>query len=154
MAEEYQIVIDRGECGPPFLLRPADHSGMTWNGQPEAISRLIFGFAPETPRVLADHLGVPNEQIGPVMEVLTNTLSWQLVQPAMPFQDAIDLAEFLVDLTIKSSRFLPGAPTVGGEIEIAAVSKHEGFKWIRRKHYFSRDLNPEDFIPRVEHDEH
>lgn len=153
MAEEYQIVIDRGECGPPFPLRPVEHSGMTWNGQPEAISRLLFGFAPQMPDVLTEHLGVPADQVGPAMEVLTNTLAWQLVQPAMPFQDAIDLAEFLVDLTIKASRFLPGAPTVGGEIEIAAVSKHEGFKWIKRKHYFSSELNPEDFRPRVEHDE-
>jgi hypothetical protein len=153
MAEEYQIVIDRGECGPPVLLRPLDESGLTWNGQPEAISRLIFGLAPQTPQVLAEHLGVPSDQIGPAMEVLTNALAWQLVQPAMPFQDAIDLAEFLVDLTIKASRFLPGAPTVGGEIEVAAVSKHEGFKWIKRKHYFSSELNPYDFRPKVEHDE-
>ena len=154
MAEEYQILIDGGECGPPVLLRPADQSGMTWNGQPETISRLIFGFAPQLPNVLGQNLGLPDEQITPVMEVLAGALSWQLVQPAMPFQDAIDLAEFLVDLTIKASRFLPGAPTVGGEIEIAAVSKHEGFKWIKRKHYFDNLLNPDDFRPRVEHDEH
>lgn len=57
-------------------------------------------------------------------------------------QDAIDLAEFLVHLTIMFSRFSPGAPSVGGPIEIAAVTKHEGFKWIKRKHYYEQRLNP------------
>ena len=60
----------------------------------------------------------------------------------MPIQDAIDLAEFLVDLTIKYVRFSAGAQTVGGPIEIAAITKHEKFKWIHRKHYYDADLNP------------
>ena len=29
-------------------------------------------------------------------------------------------------------------------IEIAAITKHEGFKWIMRKHYFDVRLNPAD----------
>ena len=56
----------------------------------------------------------------------------------------ISLAEFLVDLTIKFTRFLPGAKMVGGSVEVAAISKYEGFRWIKRKHYFDRALNRED----------
>jgi len=59
----------------------------------------------------------------------------------MPLQDAIELAEFMVETTIKYTRFIPGPSTVGGPIEIAAISKHEGFRWIRRKHYYSHNLN-------------
>jgi hypothetical protein len=61
----------------------------------------------------------------------------------MPIQDVIDLAEFLVHSTIMFSRFAPGAPTVGGPIEIAAITKHEGFKWVQRKYYYDLRLNPE-----------
>ncbi len=60
----------------------------------------------------------------------------------MPFRDALDLAEFLVDLTIRLTRFMPGPPTVGGPIEVAGITRHEGFKWIKRKHYYRSDLNP------------
>ncbi len=67
-----------------------------------------------------------------------------LVEAPMPIQDAIDLAEFLVHTTVGFTRFKRGAPTVGGPIESAAITKHEGFKWVRRKHYFDRSLNPED----------
>ena len=39
-------------------------------------------------------------------------------------------------------RFLPGADIVGGETDIAVVTRHEGFKWVRRKHYYPSELNP------------
>jgi hypothetical protein len=143
MAEEYQIDIQNGECIGPRLVRPKNDAGLTWSGEPEAISRLVLGFGTGLPGVLRTNLGVPEDQLGPAMTVLQQALTAPLVMPAMPFQDAIDLAAFLVDLTINFSRFLPGAPTVGGPIEIAAISKHEGFKWIRRKHYYTSDLNPE-----------
>lgn len=65
-----------------------------------------------------------------------------LLVPSMPIQDAIQLAEFLVDFVIKFSKFRMGAPTVGGRIEIAAITKHEGFKWVKRKHYYSEEYNP------------
>jgi len=60
----------------------------------------------------------------------------------MPVQDAIDLADFLIETTKRFVRFLPGADTVGGDTDIAVVTKHEGYKWVRRKHYFNSILNP------------
>jgi hypothetical protein len=65
----------------------------------------------------------------------------------MPIQDAIDLGRFLVDAAINFSRFLPGPQVVGGPIEIAAITKHEGFKWIERKYYFDDKLNPPISLP-------
>lgn len=144
MAEEYAIHINGDECQGPTLLRPKDQSGVTWNGEPEAISRLILGYGTALPGVLHHRLGVPLEQIEPAIGVLQQEMVAHVVQPAMPFLDAIDLSEFLVDMTVKFSRFMPGAPTVGGPIEIAGISKHEGFKWVRRKHYFNQELNPEE----------
>jgi hypothetical protein len=144
MAEEYQIDIHNGVCEPPRLLRPKEDSGLSWSGQPEAISRLMLGFSPALPTVLEQQLGAQADQIPGIVAILQQHLVAPLVSPAMPFQDAIDLAEFLVDLTIRFSRFAPGPQTVGGPIEVAAISKHEGFKWIRRKHYFSPSLNQGD----------
>ena len=75
---------------------------------------------------------------------MMNEMALGLFEPPMPIQDAIDLTEFLAETAVKHSRFTPGAATVGGSIEIAAITKHEGFKWVRRKYYYSRDLNPEE----------
>ena len=59
----------------------------------------------------------------------------------MPIQDAIDLARFLAETAAKFTLFSLRAATVGGPIEVAAITKHEGFKWINRKHFFDQHFN-------------
>jgi hypothetical protein len=86
-------------------------------------------------------MGVGERDRNVIFQEATRNFETPLIHDAMPIQDAIDLAEFLVELTKKFIRFHPGAPTVGGPIDIAAITKHEGFKWIKRKHYYSKDVN-------------
>jgi hypothetical protein len=142
LAEEYQITISNGECGDPQLLRPPDAAGMTWNGQIEAISRLLLGFSPALLDIMVNNLDLPEEKKIAAQQILPALLNAQLIQESMPLQDAIDLAGFLADVAVKYSQFAPGASVVGGPIEIAAISKHEGFKWVTRKHYYDPRFNP------------
>jgi hypothetical protein len=67
-----------------------------------------------------------------------------------PLYDAVDfldkpelavLAENLVSLTALKQKISLDLETVGGPIDVAVISKHDGFIWIKRKHYFSPDLN-------------
>ena len=51
------------------------------------------------------------------------------------------MADFLVDTTKRYFRFLPGADIVGGETDIAVVTRYEGFRWVRRKQFYSATLN-------------
>lgn len=143
MAEEFQINIQNGVCNGPSPVRSLNECGASWSGEPEAINRLMLGFGGRLPELLVSHLGVTPQDLQSKFDVLKSELLAPLVMPAMPIQDAIDLAEFLVYLTIQFSRFSPGAPTVGGPVEIAAITKHEGYKWAARKHYFDREFNLE-----------
>lgn len=34
------------------------------------------------------------------------------------------------------------AESVGGPVDVALISKGDGFVWIERKHYFKPELNP------------
>lgn len=143
-AEEYELTIQSPDsCLGPRLIRQSEECGATWYGQGEPITRLVLGYSSKLPAVLVDDLNVPQDQIEPVMLLLQQKLQASLVSPAMPIQDAIDLAQFLVEVAVNFARFLPGLPMVGGPIEVAAITKHEGFKWIRRKHYFHGELNPD-----------
>jgi hypothetical protein len=151
MAEEFQIDIKDGKCEGPKALRKSEEIGITWGGNAEPLNRLVLGTSGFLPAVLQNLFRVPTDQMPSVLQNIQQNLQAPLVVPAMPLRDAIDLAEFLVDLTIKFSRFMPGAPTVGGPIDVAAISKHEGFRWIRRKYYFDRRLNPDElFLPTYE----
>lgn len=55
------------------------------------------------------------------------------------------MAETLINLTSFKRHVTHDAETVGGPIDVAVVSKGDGFIWIKRKHYFSKDLNLQFF---------
>ncbi|HEX8672955.1 MAG TPA: hypothetical protein VF710_13755 [Longimicrobium sp.] len=55
------------------------------------------------------------------------------------------MAESLVDITALRRQFSMTEETVGGPIDVAVISKGDGFVWIRRKHYFDKTLNPQFF---------
>ena len=76
-----------------------------------------------------------------IIEISKKNLSIPLGVSEMPIQDAIDLADFLVEISKKTSRFLPGPQIIGGPTDIAVITKHEGFKWIQKKHYYDYNLN-------------
>lgn len=141
-AELWKLVLADGVMHDPELVADVNQDGhVAWGGQPKAINRLIVGFDPEMEEALVD-AGLPQPSSDPLLQQVRQRLQTPLVHAAMPIQDAINLADFLVDLTKRYFAFLPGADIVGGAIDIATVTKHEGFKWIRRKHYYPVELNP------------
>jgi hypothetical protein len=52
---------------------------------------------------------------------------------AMPLQDAIDYAIYLIRTTIDTLRFEPRFPSVGGDIDVLAMTPGEGPHFIQRK---------------------
>ena len=121
------------------LARAEDADRLVWGGQSKPIGRLIHSLDNEMTAALAQRNVSAEDLIAARQQVET-----PLVHSTMPVQDAIDLADFLVDVTKKYFAFLPGANVVGGDTEIATVTKHEGFKWIKRKHYYPEHLNRRD----------
>ena len=60
----------------------------------------------------------------------------------MPKQDLIELAEALVSITAIERKASDDAGTVGGPIDVALITRAEGFVWVKRKHHFDPGLNP------------
>lgn len=63
----------------------------------------------------------------------------------MPKQELIEFAEALVSITAVERKATSDEGTVGGPIDVAFITKHEGVVWIKRKHYFESSLNPRYF---------
>jgi hypothetical protein len=61
----------------------------------------------------------------------------------LPKDELANLAESLVSLTSLHRRVSRDLETVGGPIDVAVISKSDGFVWIKRKQYFKRELNPQ-----------
>jgi hypothetical protein len=143
LGESWSVEIKQGVPVAPIKLREKDQPGMSWGGQGESLQRLVLGFSPTLFQILAQ-VSQPTKQPDQIAQelvpLLVANLQANMVFAPMPIQDAIDLGRFLVHTAIMFSRFLPGPQVVGGPIEIAAITKHEGFKWIGRKHYFNQDF--------------
>jgi len=56
-------------------------------------------------------------------------------------EDMANLAESLISLTSLIRRMSPGEETVGGPVDVAVISKGDGFIWMKRKHYFDKEKN-------------
>jgi len=142
LPEIWHIWIDEnGNCEAPELVAAQEDHGIYPYGQPEAIIRLWKGVGVDMPRALHE-LGVAQKEADIASQALAQLLEVPLHHTAMPIQDAIELAEFLVYATAMFFRFAPTSATVGGPVDIAAITKHEGFKWVKRKYFFDIKLNP------------
>ena len=57
-------------------------------------------------------------------------------------KELAEVAYSLVELTSRKRRYSSDMETVGGPIDVAILTRNEGFIWVRRKHYFGAELNP------------
>jgi len=70
---------------------------------------------------------------GPILNVVSG----------LPRDELASMAEALVNLTSLKRRVTPENETVGGPIDVAIITKGDGFIWIKRKHYFKVEFNPQ-----------
>jgi hypothetical protein len=142
LAETWYFELAGTTCQAPIQIQDEGGFGPLWNGQTDALNRLIFGLGSGFVNAGVE-LGFSQQDVVDIQAKLQSKLYALLFLSAMPIQDAIDLARFLVETTSGFVKFSIGkAKNVGGTTEIAAITKHEGFKWVQRKHFFSAELNP------------
>lgn len=68
-----------------------------------------------------------------------------IVVSMLPKDELAAMAESLVNLTSFKRKVSMERETVGGPIDVAVISKGDGFIWIKRKHYFKPELNQHFF---------
>jgi hypothetical protein len=119
---------------PQELFTNPGEFGATWGGQREITDRLLVGFDPAVPNLVQDLLGIPANQRRPNFEQdlkqrLITPIPWQF----LPLQDCVDLSIFVVRTTIAIQRWLVGIRGVGGAVDVATITRTEGFRAIQIK---------------------
>ncbi len=141
LPEVWQVAFDNGAWPDPTCIQPEQDFGARWNGEMEALNRLILGIG-SVPDEGAKALAMTPQQLQEAANKLYPHTYETLIVPAAPIQEAIDLARFMVETTKGFINFaVRRQKTVGGPVEIAAITKHEGFRWVQRKHFFPSELN-------------
>lgn len=137
------VFVDGSPLAPEQVNAEADGQGVFWGGQGQAIARLLLGI--DTAFIDAmTQAGLDRALAETMYAQARNRMETPVLHATMPTIDAIRLADFLVDTTKGFFSFAFGSDIVGGATDIATVTKWEGFKWIRRKHFYSPELNPKD----------
>ena len=71
------------------------------------------------------------DNMNPIMQMLGHLQKDELAE----------MAESLVNLTVFKRKISREMESVGGPIDVAVISKGDGFIWVKRKHYFKPELN-------------
>ena len=106
--------------------------GITWGGQREFVDRIIQGYDENVLNIIQKQLKFDDrkkEEIRKKLRPLTMKMPLQM----LPLQDCVDLAIFFIRTTIDAQRLTVGTRGVGGTIEVATITRSEGFKFIQRK---------------------
>lgn len=89
--------------------------------------------------ILNDYTNVITELISKSANPLLNSIG------VLPKEELGNMAESLIHITSLKRKVEDGLETVGGDIDVAIISKGDGFIWTKRKHYFNPELNYQFF---------
>ena len=105
--------------------------GANWYGQTGTLIRLIKGYD----LVSLDELIKRGADKAIIQQwVNDNASEMRLIFDGMPIQDAVDFADYAVQVTIGAFRFMAGPPLCGGNIDIAVITP-AAFHWAKRKQW-------------------
>jgi hypothetical protein len=130
-----QFILEIGKLLPKAILDKIDYGDAELKVQVAATlqtasNEVLPGYLEKLAEYRKRH------HIDPVMKVVT----------ILPKDELASMAEALVSLTSLKRRMTIGEQeTVGGPIDVAVISKGDGLIWVKRKHYFHKDLNPQFF---------
>jgi len=107
--------------------------GITWGGQRQIVDRLMQGFDEQLIQVVAREINLQEEQQHSLYQVLRQELQLPVPIQAMALQDCVDLAIFFLRTTIWAQKLTVGIRGVGGAIDVAIITRREGFQFIQQK---------------------
>ena len=82
---------------------------------------------------------------GVLKECATRAAETKYAVETLALRELAHVASTLVGLGSFQKQMSRERETVGGPVDVAVISKGDGFIWINRKHYFDKDLNSHFF---------
>lgn len=112
-----------------MIAKPILHSD-------ELVKRLLRGLRPHFEQLAGEYRKKSDEFVERFF-----TRQVEDMVRAMPKQELATLAQSLIEITSLKRKVTRQRETVGGDVDVALISRSEGLVWIRRKHYFPAELN-------------
>ena len=107
--------------------------GALWGGQRSYVDRLMQGFDEQALMIVGQHLGLPPDKYNELRTVVKAQCGVKIPYQFLPLQDCVDLTIFLIRTTISIQTWVVDIRGVGGAIDVATITKTDGFKRIQSK---------------------
>ena len=136
LPETWSVRLDGLDRIDPELVWGEDEYGLSWEGQAGCVTRLLrdvphHGFNEAEAQLAEVSLFNQGESEPSADSVDSPTL----VTPGMPLLDAVEVARFLMDTSLAFERLRADRQlkTIGGPVDLAIITRHDGFRWVQRK---------------------
>ena len=130
LPEEWEIEFSSSTT--PYRTRDIYSFGASWRGIPFPFSRLFEGYDPRLVQALEAE-GISRELLDNVFQ--NGQFAAQVIFDAMPLQDAINFAVYVLRTTIGFTSFEVGRPSCGGQLQIAVISEDKQFQWVNEPQF-------------------
>ncbi len=118
---------------PEPVEQNEDDFGISWGGMTYLAERLLTGVAPRALEVAREAANLSEEQVTAIAQGWEQNLSLSIPYQLLPLQDCVDLATFLVDMTANVMTWTIGVRGVGGEVDVATITRTDDFQSIQQK---------------------
>ena len=105
--------------------------GIQWGGQSEITSRVLNGY--DDALLTLVQAKVPGSDRAALAAEITPISGSAIPYQFLPLQDCIDLSVLLIRTTGQVLDYQVGIRGVGGSIDVATVTRAEGFRYVQRK---------------------
>lgn len=126
----FEVVIP---ASPTPVEKNAGDFGITFGGQAEIAGRLLNGYDPQLDALTKRHVHLNTAQTNNFRQKVLQSLVMPIPYQFLPLQDCVDLAIFLIKTTATLQRWAVGVRGVGGAIDVATVTRTDGFQAIQEK---------------------
>ncbi len=122
-------------CAVPTAPQPAERIqndfGIQWGGQSEITSRILNGY--DDPLLSLVHSKDPNTNVDTLKGEIGKASGAKIPYQFLPLQDCVDLAMLMIRTTAQILDYQIGIRGVGGSIDVATITRTEGFQYVQRK---------------------
>ena len=117
----------------PYERHLGNEFGVTWGGQKEYVDRLIRGFDDSLLAKIQNSYGQSSEQNQRLFQEIAGSSQLPIPFQFLSLQDCVDLTIFLIRTTITLQKWLVSPRGVGGAIDVATITRTEGYRTVQQK---------------------
>lgn len=121
----------------PTAIEPEEYwpndFGVRYTGDWVLADGIINGIDPRALNLAKEELSLWDNQVKRLKERWAKELAPNIPYRFLPLQDCVDLATFLVTMTAVVQSWTVGGRSVGGPVDVATITRTQGFQAIRQK---------------------